>query len=138
MDFAVKRVGARILRFATSASLRIALVAVCIVAVALPFGVANAARRPHSYPGLGREAIASMFAHGDLDAAKGMLSDDWTLDRFSSVHLASPLTWTEDPCNDPYWRFQFYGLRPLQDLLYAFYDTADSAYRDKLFEILRS
>ena len=79
-----------------------------------------------------------MFAHGDLDAAKGMLSDDWTLDRFSSVHLASPLTWTEDPCNDPYWRFQFYGLRPLQDLLYAFYDTADSAYRDKLFEILRS
>jgi len=128
----------RVVLVITNRTLQVLLLGICVAAVVLPMQGAVAARRPHSYPAMGKEAISSMFVRGDLAKAKLMLDDVWTVGREAPVHLSAPLTWREDPYNDPYWRFEFYGLRPLQDLLFAWYDTADTRYRDKLCSILES
>ncbi|MCS6915306.1 MAG: heparinase II/III family protein, partial [Myxococcota bacterium] len=67
-----------------------------------------------------------------------LLSDLWDLGpRFPPVRIR-PLTWTEDPFSDSYWRFLFYSLRPTSNLLWAYYASGETRYRDKLIEILRS
>lgn len=62
----------------------------------------------------------------------------WDLPRFDPVELAFPPTWTEDPYGENYWRFVFYGLRPLRHLIAAFDQTGDIAYLETLAEILES
>jgi hypothetical protein len=84
-----------------------------------------------------KEAIYSLINDGDLANADNLLIDIWDLgSRSQPVHIA-PITWQEDPF-DKYWRFIFYGLRPLADLSWAYYAMNDTRYRDKLIEILTS
>jgi hypothetical protein len=85
----------------------------------------------------GRESMYRLLNVGTLEAADRLLEDVWALPRHRPVQLQWPLTWTEDPFREPYWRFLFYSLRPTSDLLWAFYTTGDVRYRDKLLQILR-
>jgi Heparinase II/III-like protein/Heparinase II/III N-terminus len=93
---------------------------------------------PASALPLGRESMYRILNVGNLRAADRLLDDVWALPRHRPVRLQWPLAWTEDPFQEPYWRFLFYSLRPTSDLLWAYYTTGDTRYRDKLVQILRS
>jgi hypothetical protein len=85
----------------------------------------------------GKEAIYSFLSQGKVTVADEALNDIWDLGpRSRPVHIA-PITWNENPF-DKYWRVLFYGLRPLSNLLFAYYTTGNHAYLDKLCEVLRS
>lgn len=84
----------------------------------------------------GREVIYLYLDEGDLDLADELLDDCWTLPRHDTVCLDGPPTWTEDPFGENYWRMVFYSLRHTRHLLWAYRETGDTAYRDKLLEIL--
>ncbi|MCS6913493.1 MAG: hypothetical protein NZ890_09665, partial [Myxococcota bacterium] len=64
----------------------------------------------------GKESLYSFLSQGEARAALALLSDLWDLGpRFPPVRIR-PLTWTEDPFSDSYWRFLFYSLRPTSNL----------------------
>jgi len=75
---------------------------------------------------------------GNLVLADRMLDDYWPARGHPPPFLPRPLTWSEDPYNDSYWRFMFYSLRYTSNLLWAFGTTGQPEYRDRLVEILRS
>ncbi len=81
--------------------------------------------------------MSTVLNRGNIVDARLMLDDEWTAGRRPPVKFA-PISWTEDPYADPYWRFDFYSLRPTTHLLYAYYETGDTQYRDKLSDVLRS
>lgn len=87
---------------------------------------------------LGKESVFADLNEGDIPVAENLLDDVWPARGFPLVNLGWPLTWTEDPYGDIYWRFYQYGLRPLGDLLYAWQTTGDTRFRDKLVAILAS
>jgi Heparinase II/III-like protein/Heparinase II/III N-terminus len=96
------------------------------------------AAEPEAALAFGRESMYRLLNVGSLKVADQLLEDVWALPRHPPVRLQTPLTWTEDPYQETYWRFIFYSLRPTSDLLWAYYTTGDARYRDKLVEILRS
>jgi hypothetical protein len=75
---------------------------------------------------------------GNLVVADQMLDDYWPARGHPPAYLPRPLTWTEDPYNDSFWRFMFYSLRYTSNLLWAFGTTGQPEYRDRLLEILGS
>ncbi len=89
-------------------------------------------------PGL--EIAYGFLDEGDLESANQILANDWPVPRYDPAHLEPPLTWTEDPygATAEYWRFVFYALRPTANLLWAFLNTEDLRYRDKLAEVVTS
>ena len=99
-----------------------------------PPEVASAADGPLP---LGRESVYELVNQGDLGAADDLLRDVWQLPRFAPAALGT-LTWHEDPYKQKYWRFIFYSLRPSSNLLWAYYRTGQTKYRDKLLAILDS
>ncbi len=88
-------------------------------------------------PPPGKESVYSWLDRGSVASADLLLQDRWKLPRYAPVAIRH-LTWHEDPFGEQYWRFGFYGLRPLADLLWAFRTTGDTRYRDKLLAITRS
>ncbi|WP_164002002.1 alginate lyase family protein [Pyxidicoccus caerfyrddinensis] len=86
----------------------------------------------------GTEVAYLWLDEGDLESADLILKDTWPVPRFDPVHLPPPLTWTEDPYGEKFWRYVFYGLRPTAHLLWAFRETGDRRYRDKLMDVFRS
>jgi hypothetical protein len=93
----------------------------------------------HSETLTGKEAIFSLLDEGDIKIADLCLDDMYKMPRFDPVKISPPITWEEDP--DPtgrYWRLNFYGLRFTTNLLYAGTETGNSAYYDKLLEIIDS
>src|SRR5262245_47997137 len=85
----------------------------------------------------GKEAIYSFISQGNLEAANEALKNIWDLGPRSAPIPIDPITWFENPF-DKYWRVLFYSLRPLSNLLFAYYVTGDVAFKDKLFEVIRS
>jgi hypothetical protein len=75
---------------------------------------------------------------GDLAIADGIVNDIWPARGFPAVKIPWPLTWTEDPYNDAFFRFMFYSLRYTEHLLFAYRTTHEQRYLDKLYAILRS
>ncbi|AKJ03335.1 heparinase II/III-like protein [Archangium gephyra] len=86
----------------------------------------------------GKEVAYAWLDEGDLDSANLILKDTWPVPRFDPVHLPPPLTWREDPYDEKFWRYVFYGLRPTAHLLWAFRETGEQRYRDKLMEVFKS
>jgi hypothetical protein len=87
----------------------------------------------------GPESAYAEFNEGSLGAADDLLDDVWPArSPRKPVRLAWPLTWTEDPYADAYWRFYFYGLRPTSHLLWAYATTRDARYLTRLKAILAS
>ncbi len=83
-------------------------------------------------------SIFPMFRKGKITSADQLLANTWVVGRQAPSTIADPPTWDEDPYQDKYWRFSYYGFRPEQDLLYAWYRTHDRRYLDKLTSILDS
>jgi hypothetical protein len=86
----------------------------------------------------GREAMYAEFNQGDLATAENLLDNVWPARGFPLPRLAWPLSWTDDPYDDAYWRFVFYALRPTANLVWAYETTKDPRYADRLVAILRS
>jgi|GEM_PF-498313 len=99
------------------------------------------ARGPKTQP-VGRETPYSYspdITLWDLASADLIMNNIWpTASRYEPVELPWPLTWTEDPLNEKYWRFQFYSLRPTRHLLYAYLSTGDERYLNKLRDVFFS
>ena len=85
-----------------------------------------------------RAMVYPWLAEGEAATADLIRSGVWDLPRFNPVELPFPPTWTEDPYGENYWRFVFYGLRPLRHLMAAYDQTGDIAYLETLVEILES
>jgi hypothetical protein len=84
-----------------------------------------------------QENIYAVLSRGAVSVADKLLENRWNLgSRFPIATLPDPLTWTEDPFQDQQWRFLFYSLKPTSNLLYAYYTTGETKYRDKLVSIL--
>lgn len=101
----------------------------------------GAASRAPEHVGLADRAenIYAVLSRGSMSVADKLLEDRWNLgSRFPIAALPDPLVWTEDPFQDPQWRFLFYSLKPTSSLLYAYYTTGEAKYRDKLVSILES
>ena len=105
-------------------------------AVALPARVVEA-DDPMVLP-FGRESIYALVNSGDLADADALLRDVWRIPRFPEITLPGGPTWSEDPYKQKYWRFYFFSLRPTTNLLWAYYQTGQTRYRDKLVTLLRS
>jgi len=85
------------------------------------------------------ESIYAVLSRGAVSVADKLLENRWNLgSRFAIATLPDPLSWTEDPFEDPQWRFLFYSLKPTSNLLYAYYTTGEVKYREKLVSILES
>ena len=83
------------------------------------------------------ENIYAVLSRGAISVADKLLENRWNLgSRFPIAPLPDPLTWTEDPFQDPQWRFLFYSLKPTSNLLFAYYTTGEAKYRDKLVSLL--
>ncbi|MEA3510560.1 MAG: alginate lyase family protein, partial [Actinomycetota bacterium] len=85
-----------------------------------------------------RELVYPLLGEGDVATADLIRAGVWDLPRFDPVELEYPPTWTEDPHDENYWRFIFYGLRPLRHLIAAYKETGDDVYVEALAEILES
>ncbi len=99
--------------------------------------VSNPTVYPTPLP-FGKESLYAEFNEGDAATANNLLDNVWPARCCALPKLGWPLTWTEDPYNDAFWRFFHYGLRPETSLLFEWETTGDVRYRDKLVAILRS
>lgn len=93
-----------------------------------------------AYPlnGNGRENIYPSLDQGSIQNANNLLQNKVDIKRFDVFSIGQDPQWTEDPYADRYWRFNYYGLRPLNDLLYAARTTDNPAYGKKLLELTNS
>lgn len=85
-----------------------------------------------------RGLVYDWIGEGDVATADLIQNGVWDLPRFDPVELDDPPSWTEDPYDENYWRFVFYGLRPLRHLLGAYESTGDITYLETLAELLMS
>ncbi|MDP3792913.1 MAG: heparinase II/III family protein [bacterium] len=86
---------------------------------------------------LEQEVIYSNMNNLDIAVANNFLEDIYVIERSNPVKI-KPLTWEEDPYQDKYWRFVYYSLRQTSHLLYAWVETGDERYYNKLVEIVES
>jgi len=92
----------------------------------------------YSFKSNGKEQIYDFFSEGDIESANQILEDNIPIERYGYAKVSNPITWTEDPLQDRYWRFLFYGFRPVQHLYFAFDKTNDKAYLKKAEEMTLS
>ncbi len=62
---------------------------------------------------------------------------DGVSDRFNPVYVGD-ISWQEDPYHEKYWRFIFYSLRPLSNLVEAYNATGNQAYMERIIRITES
>jgi len=84
----------------------------------------------------GQEVIYLYVDDGDLESADLLLQDCWPVERYEPWCIEGMPDWDEDPYDENYWQMVFYALRPLRHLLWAYYETGDTVYRDRLIAIL--
>ena len=85
----------------------------------------------------GKEIIYGFLDEGDIAIADFYLKNEIKIERYDTIKVKK-ITWEEDPYKERYWRFIFYSLRGTRHLLYAFKETGDEKYKDKLIEIIES
>jgi hypothetical protein len=85
-----------------------------------------------------REVMYRFLDEGTLEEANLLLANRWPVNRFSAAELPPSPTWTEDPFHEKFWRFEFYGLRPVRHLVWAWRTTGDARYRDRLVQVMES
>jgi hypothetical protein len=102
-----------------------------------PFASGQYASIYKTYPlvGMGREVIYPSTDQGTIQAANELLQNVWDVPRYAPVRLPASPTWSENPYDVDYWRFEFYSLRPTLNLLYAFRTTGDAVYAKRLVNL---
>jgi hypothetical protein len=86
----------------------------------------------------GKEAMYPYLNNWSQQKADDLLNNTYDIDRYKPLKLTGEPTWTEDPYQDQYWRFNFYSLRDTKDLLDAAYNTRDPRYSQKMVSDLNS
>lgn len=89
------------------------------------------------FPKDGKEIIYSYISDGDIRIADEILQNKYEISRFNPV-VIDKQTWEEDPFSDIYWRFNYYNLEPVRNLLFAWVKTGNPVYKNKLIEITES
>lgn len=117
----------------------IAVLILLVAAFSYPFGkrvrdMMYTNSRPVEY---GKEVIYSYIEEGDIRVADEISENKYEVSRFQPVQI-DELKWKEDPFSDLYWRFNFYNLEPVRNLLFAWGKTDNPKYKDKLIEITES
>lgn len=110
-----------------------------VIALTFPFAkklldIMHTYYHPIAY---GKEIIYSYINNGDIRIADEVLENKYEISRFNPVEIDEP-TWKEDPFSDIYWRFNYYNLEPIRNLLFAWEKTSDTKYKDKLVGITES
>ncbi len=85
----------------------------------------------------GKEVMYSYIEEGDIHAADMALDGVYEISRFDPVTI-DEIRWDENPYDDIYWRFNFYNLEPVRNLLYAWRATGDDRYLNGLMRITES
>jgi Heparinase II/III-like protein/Heparinase II/III N-terminus len=90
-----------------------------------------------SYPlvGTGRESIYTGTNDGSIAAANNLLHNRFDLPRYPPAQFHSLPNWSENLYDVPYWRLEFYSLRPSLNLLYAFRMTGKTVYARQLLRL---
>lgn len=88
----------------------------------------------------GQELLYLFMADGDLESADLLLDNCWPVERSEPWCIDGMPEWNTmlDPYDENYWEMVFYALRPLRHLIWAYEETGDAAYVDKLIEIMHS
>lgn len=107
--------------------------------VCRPSGVQDSVYRKifdsYAFKSGGKEQIYSFLSEGTLQDADMMIDNQFPVDRYGVTKLQGEISWEEDPFREKYWRFLFYGFRPMRNLFYAFDETNDSKYLQKASDI---
>ena len=85
----------------------------------------------HALKPSGLEVVYRFMEEGTIEDANLLLEGKYPIERFQPADIGTP-TWTEDPYHDEYWRFLFYSMRYGRNLLYAYKQTENGEYLDKL------
>lgn len=86
----------------------------------------------------GPEVLYRFLNQGTRKDADLLLANRWPVTRFPDVELPPSPTWTEDPFHENFWRFEFYGLRPVRHLVWAWQTTKDTRYLERLLQVMES
>lgn len=110
-----------------------------VVILLYPFGkrLLMVIRLHNNQTTYGKEIIYSYIDSGDINIANDIINNKYTISRFEPVTIDNIL-WNEDPFSDIYWRFNYYNLEPVRNLLFAWEKTGDNKYKDKLIGITES
>jgi len=86
----------------------------------------------------GKESPYKFLNTGDIKTADLIVENRWVLPRYEEVVINPPIDWNRSYVNERYWNFVFLSLRETRHLLYAWTQTGNDIYKDKLLEILDS
>ena len=92
----------------------------------------------YTFKSSGKEQIYGFLSDGDIESANQILDNNIPFERYGYTKVSDPISWTEDPLSDKYWRFLFYGFRPVQHLFFAFDETNEEKYLKKAEEMALS
>lgn len=85
-----------------------------------------------------REYIYGNTNSGNIETAKLLVEQNkYDFQRYDLAYIPEP-DWTEDPYRDRYWRFNYYGLQMVDDLVYAYRETGEERYAQKARELVNS
>lgn len=89
----------------------------------------------------GLENIYAFLREGEVEWGERMLENCWTLStRQPEICFNGTIpTWTENPFDEPFWRFLFYSLRPMRHLLVDYFQADkdnDEAHRVRIRQII--
>ena len=82
-----------------------------------------------------REYVYKSTTSGTLAAGRALMHGVYDVPRYVPYAANGPPNWSEDPYHSVYWRFNFYALRPTENLLVAYLKTGDGRYAQKLLAI---
>jgi hypothetical protein len=86
----------------------------------------------------GRDYVYQSTTSGSTSAGKALFAGVVAVPRYRPVRIGPEPTWKEDPYHSGYWRFNYYALRPTEDLLQAYLDSGDSRYARALVRLDQS
>ncbi|HEY7207844.1 MAG TPA: heparinase II/III family protein [Gaiellaceae bacterium] len=90
-----------------------------------------------SYPAEphGREFVYASTAGGSASAGQALLHGIVDVPRYEPVRIGTRPSWREDPYGSVYWRFNYYALRPSENLLSAYLTSGDARYSRALVSL---
>jgi hypothetical protein len=86
----------------------------------------------------GNEVIYPYLDSWSKTTADDFLNNQYDIERYKQTNIVGNPTWTEDPYNDAYWRFNFYSLRIFKDLLDGYESNHNPKYEQKLLSVTTS
>ncbi len=80
----------------------------------------------------GRDTVYTSLYNRKIEVADEIVNDVYAIPRFEKIEIKN-ISWEEDPYNDVYWRFLFYGFDPEAHLIYAGDEVKTKKGKDKYY-----